>query len=185
MAGADRFDRALLSRRKKGASTLLVGDHAAHALFGTERAWSAWCATLRGQRLRWIGCARRALSSSPAAPNSTASLVATGATNAMQSEVFGPTSCTHAARTHRPPCRVNAATACAPPPVQRCSGAQFTAEGCGGGTGRRPNCGHGPGTTRARRSDRSGGCHGVATVGGPSQPEPNLPALPKRSAHTL
>jgi IS5 family transposase len=33
MAGADRIDRALLPRRQEGASTLLVGDHVAHALF--------------------------------------------------------------------------------------------------------------------------------------------------------
>jgi len=47
-----------------------------------------------GRRLPASGCAKRAASWSTAAPSSTASLAATGATNAMQSEVFGPTSCT-------------------------------------------------------------------------------------------
>jgi len=33
MAGAERFDRALIPRSQEGAATLLVGDHATHSLF--------------------------------------------------------------------------------------------------------------------------------------------------------
>ena len=53
-----------------------------------------------------------------------------------------------------------AATACAPKLLLRRAGAPFTAQGCGGGAGRRPNRRHGHGKARARRCAPSGGCNG-------------------------
>ncbi len=49
------------------------------------------------------------------------------------------------------PCRAGAATACAPRPVLRRAGVQFTAADFGGGTGFRPKLRHGHGTARAWR----------------------------------